>query len=138
MYIQIVPQLWMLVPKAERDLLAKQFELPRTGITEVIDQTVITDGYRAEDLINITLEKMVAFVGSEESFMRAWELTTMKAHSLLNPPTVFIGTQEELNKVTGVELKEVSNEENHDENIKQEFNPKVEEKENKKGKTKNV
>lgn len=87
MFTQIVPQLWMLVPKEERDYLAKAFNLPKTGITEIVDQTVVTDGYKAEDLVNITLEKMTAFIGSEETFMRAWELSVMKAHSELNPPT---------------------------------------------------
>lgn len=111
---QIVPQLWMLVPKEERDLLAEVFNLTRTGTTEIIDQTVVTDGYRDTDLLGITLQKMCEFVGSEESFMRAWELTQMKAHSILNPPQHFIGSAEQLKKLQeGAEfpLKEVSNEE---------------------------
>lgn len=102
MYTQIVPQLWMMIPRNERDLIAKEFNLPRTGVTEVINQDVVTDGYRAEDLKNITLEKMCAYIGSQESFMRAWELTVMKANAELNPPAVFIGTQEELNKIENV------------------------------------
>lgn len=115
MFTQIVPQLWMMLPKAERDLIAKKFDLKRTGMTEVINEDVVTDGYRMEDLKEITLEKMTAFIGSEESFMRAWELTVMKTRSLLNPPQVFIGTPVQLEELQSGAvlpvLKEVSNQE---------------------------
>lgn len=107
MFTVIVPQLWMMVPKKERDLIAKEFNLSKTGITEVVNEDVITDGYRAEDLAGITIEKMANFIGSEESYMRSWELTVMKAHSLLNPPEVFIGSPDELQEKL-MNLKEVS------------------------------
>lgn len=145
MFTVIMPHLWMMVPKEERDILIQQFGLVRTGITEVIDQQLITDGYSDKDLAGITLEKMTEFIGSEESFMRAWELTVMKARAIANPPTVFIGTQEQLNEKL-MDLKEVSNEEFEKltgEKIEgQHFDvelltPKVE-KEIKKGKNKNV
>ena len=93
MYTQILPQLWMLVPKAERDYIAEVFSLTRAGITEVKDQEVITDGYTANDLAGITLEKMTVFIGSEETFPRAWELTVAKAHSVINPPVGIIASK---------------------------------------------
>ncbi len=82
----IYPQMWLALPKAIRNLLAERFEIPRTGVTEIRDQDVVSDGYTGEDLQHITLEKMNAYIGSEETFGRAWEITIAKAHAELNPP----------------------------------------------------
>lgn len=79
-------QLWMLVPREERLRLAEVFELGKTGITEVRDQEVVTDGYNADDLSVITAERMASYVGSEESFPRLWELTVAKAKHEVHPP----------------------------------------------------
>ena len=78
--------LWMIQPQSVRNLLAKEFELSRTGYSEVRDQDLISDGFTASDLEGITSEKMEAYVGSHETFSRLWELTVMKAYSELNPP----------------------------------------------------
>ena len=75
----------MAVPKEKRIRLAEIFSIPQTGIKEIIDQTVKCDGYLNEDLQAITLEKMCEYIGSQEPFSRAWELTLMKVHSELNP-----------------------------------------------------
>jgi hypothetical protein len=89
MFTQIFPHLWMHLPREERLVLADHFKLVRTGITEVKDQTVITDGYTTADLSVITAEAMAEFVGSsvvDTSFTRLWEITCAKAHSIVNPP----------------------------------------------------
>lgn len=83
---RIIPPLWMQLEQSMRNYLAKEFELSRTGISEIKDQELISDGYCLEDLSTITAAKMTAFVGSEETFPRLWELTCMKARSVLNPP----------------------------------------------------
>lgn len=83
---KIPPQLWMLVDPEIRLRLVTVFELGKTGITEVRDQEVITDGYNADDLSVITSGRMAAYVGSEESFPRLWELSVAKARSEVNPP----------------------------------------------------
>lgn len=79
-------QLWMLLPREERNLLAERFDLKKSGITEVIDDRVISDGYNVDDLKGITSEKMVEYVGSEGSFPRLWEITVAKARYELMPP----------------------------------------------------
>ena len=65
---------------------AREFGLKRTGVTEIMNEQVVTDGYSNHDLIELTKENMSAWVGSDETFHRAWELTIAKAHSALNPP----------------------------------------------------
>lgn len=105
-FTQIPPQLWMLVPREERLRLAEVFELGKTGITEVRDQEVITDGYNADDLSVITSERMAEYVGSEESFPRLWELSVAKARSEVNPP---VGILESENG--GIVIKDIQKQE---------------------------
>lgn len=92
MYNNVLPQLWMMVPQAERQHLAEVFGLNRTGNSEIRNNEVISDGYSVDDLRAITAEKMSAYIGSEETFPRAWELTCAKARSVLNPPVMEIAT----------------------------------------------
>lgn len=88
MYNNIPSQLWMLLDKPVRAHLATVFEIPMTGVREIIDDRVISDGYSNTDLQSITLEKMIAYIGSEETFPRAWEMSCAKANSELNPEVV--------------------------------------------------
>lgn len=88
MFDRILPQMWLTLPKEQRDIIALAFNLPRSSITEVRDSTVISDGYNYEDLGGITTEKMNAYIGSEETFQRGWEITLSKVRAELNPPQV--------------------------------------------------
>ncbi len=92
---RVYQQYWIDLPKQVREHLAKAFSMNRTGITEIRDQTVISDGYSNTDLEAITSERMKAYVGesseSTVSFARLWELTLAKAHYELNPPVMTIG-----------------------------------------------
>jgi len=87
MYSSVPPQLWMQLDSKIRSELILSFNIKKTGITEIRDQTLISDGYSAEDLKAITLEKMNEYIGStEDSFPRAWEITCSKAKSIVFPP----------------------------------------------------
>lgn len=87
MYSNVPPQLWMQLDPKIRAELVSVFNIPRTGITEIRDQTLISDGYSIEDLKVITLEKMNEYIGSnEETVARAWEITCSKAKSAVYPP----------------------------------------------------
>lgn len=88
---RIVPQQWMLVPRVTREHLAHVFGVIKSGITEVHNETVVTDGRTIDDLAVITAPVMAEYVGSEESFGRLWELSVAKAHSELNPPVGMVG-----------------------------------------------
>lgn len=90
MYNNVPTQLWMLLDKDIRAHLVSVFGINKTGITEIRDQDIIADGYTNEDLKAITLEKMTAYIGSEETFPRAWEITCAKAKYDLNPPPMEI------------------------------------------------
>lgn len=83
---QIFPQVWIHLSKEVRAHLVKVFSLVRSGVTEVRDQEVISDGFTVDDLKQITLEKMNKYIGSVETFPRAWEITLSKVYSELNPP----------------------------------------------------
>lgn len=97
---RIVPQQWMLVSREIREHLAVIFHLGRSGITEVHNEQVVTDGRTNEDLSSITAASMAEYTGYgadyfekphpedqiAPSFGRLWELSVAKAHSELNPP----------------------------------------------------
>ncbi len=78
--------MWMSLSRETRNHLIKVFDLKKNGVTEVRDQEVITDGYTTDDLKAINLGGMCEYIGSEETFGRAWEITLAKVHSELNPP----------------------------------------------------
>ncbi len=89
---KIYSQHWIDLPQATRNHLVKVFNIPLTGITEIRDQTVVSDGHTNSDLQAITLEKMAAYVGSPAtlSFSRLWEITLSKIKYELNPPVLEI------------------------------------------------
>ena len=104
MYTNIPPQLWMLLDTKTRSWISKMFDLPRTGITEIRDSEVINDGHSLDDLRKITLEKMNEYIGSVETFPRAWELTCAKAKYELSPPPIEIKTT--VGEVINKEIKQ--------------------------------
>lgn len=87
---RIYPSVWLALPKDVRDRLVEVFSITRTGATEIRDQSVVSDGYTVEDLQCITLTAMSRYIGSDETFGRAWEITIAKAHSELHPPVAII------------------------------------------------
>lgn len=90
---KITPQHWMLLDKETRIHLAKHFNIPVSGVTEIRDQELITDGRTMADLEALSLQAMCEYVGSQETFGRAFELTIAKAHSELHPPVGEIRAQ---------------------------------------------
>lgn len=105
---RILPGQFMHVSKEIRDYLSQMWKLPRSGVTEIRDQDIISDGHTIEDLLAITHERMNEYIGSEESFARAWELTVAKAYSELHPPVGNIGSPIEDEPVSTIEVSEVT------------------------------
>lgn len=94
---KLYPQVWMAINKPERQYLAQQFSVQQSGISEVRDDTHISDGKTEADLAVFTKESMASFVGQEVadlSFMRLLELSVAKAYSDLNPPKYTIQSTE--------------------------------------------
>lgn len=87
----IYPQIWLSLPKETKEELIKVFGIQRTGVTEIVDQRVVSDGYTEKDLEVISLDKMNEYIGSHETFVRAWEITLAKIYSELHPPVGEIG-----------------------------------------------
>lgn len=101
---KVTPQHWMLLDKETRDYLAKKFDIKVSGVTEVVDQRVVTDGRTMIDLEALSREAMCAFVGSDETFARAFELTIAKAYSELHPPVgTIMGKEQQNSAVLSVE-----------------------------------
>lgn len=96
---RLLPAQFMHVSKEVRDYIAAMWKLDRSGVSEIRDQDVISDGHTYDDLGKITLELMCEYIGSEESFARAWELTCMRAYSELHPPVGIIDTTKEIREV---------------------------------------
>lgn len=103
---RILPQQFMHITKEVRDYIAAMWKLPQSGIIEVRDQYVISDGHTYEDLAVITLDKMCEYIGSRETFARAWEITCAKAYSELHPPGAVLGGKEESVKEVPLALSE--------------------------------
>lgn len=90
---KLYTQIWIDLPQETRNHLKKAFDIPRSGITEIRDQSVVSDGHTNTDLEAITADKMSAYVGSDTgvlSFSRLWEITLSKVKSELNPPVLYI------------------------------------------------
>lgn len=83
----LTQQQWMLLEIPVKQKLSSVFGVIKSGAAEIRDNYVVTDGYTQEDVKAITLEKMNAYIGSEEAtFLRAWEITLSKVNFELNPP----------------------------------------------------
>ena len=90
-----------------RDYVAQVFKVPRTGISEVRDQEVISDGHTYDDLKVITLDAMCDYIGSRETFARAWEITCAKAYSELYPPVGVVKSKQDIADEAEFEKKHV-------------------------------
>lgn len=101
MFNKVYTQHWLELSKETRTHLREVFNIPRTGITEVRDTTIVSDGTTNSDLESITSERMERYVGSKESYPRLWELTLAKVRYELNPPmdlsSLQASNKEELN-----------------------------------------
>lgn len=88
MFDKLYPQVWMSLPTEAKQVLIKYFGIKRTGMVEVFNSEVKSDGYTQQDLSVISVESMSSFIGAEEklSFHSAWELTLKKIEFILNPP----------------------------------------------------
>lgn len=75
----LYPIEWLKISQEARMALAKEFNIPRSGAADVIDNIVYSDGYTAEDLMHLTMEKMQKFTESDsESFIALLELSINK------------------------------------------------------------
>ena len=82
--MHISQQEWVKVPHEVRLELVQEFGLKRSGIIQVFNNTLMSDGYSYEDLAPLTVERMQLYVGTRETdYFKLWEATTNKANSLV-------------------------------------------------------
>lgn len=101
---KVYTQIWLDLPREIRDHLMKVFGIIKTGVAEVRDQTVVSDGVTNDDLSVISDAKMTEYVGSVEEFHKLWQLTVSKANYELHPPIDILD-------LADLGFKEVTNEE---------------------------
>lgn len=58
------PTVWLKLSQETRSKIAKEFQLNKSGHSEVVDNQVVSDGYSVFDLQGITLEKLKAFTNN--------------------------------------------------------------------------
>ena len=80
---RIYPNVWLESPRIVREQLAKDLHIPKTGMAEVIDQTVVSDGYSIDDLGVINVPLLVEYVGRKESFKELWLAAVRKASEIV-------------------------------------------------------
>lgn len=118
MFEKVYVQIWITLDKETREHLSKVFSIPTSGIAEIRDQTLVSDGKTNIDLQSITKEAMEAYVGSASDFTRLWELTLAKCRYELHPPVGEIKIPEG-SEIKGDEL-EVNNPQEEDVKTKKE------------------
>jgi hypothetical protein len=81
---------WMRLPRETRSKLSEMFGLERTGVSEIRDDEVISDGYSDDDLSNITKEKLIGItkLSDEFSFQSMWELLIAHINPVEIPETI--------------------------------------------------
>ena len=89
--------------------MCQMWKIEQSAASEVVDNVQVSDGHTFQDLFVITKELLCDYIGSEESFLRAWEIAVSKAIGELHPPEVMIGK-------AAVEDTEPTDEQNTDEN----------------------
>ena len=87
---RLTPGQFMLAPKEVRDYMGHMWKIPQTSASEVVDNVQVSDGHTYQDLAIITKELLCEYIGSDESFLRAWEISVSKAITELHPPEVVI------------------------------------------------
>jgi hypothetical protein len=98
---QIYQHQYINLTKEIREFLVKLFEIPRTGISEILNEQVISDGVCNEDLKAITEEKMIEYTGSHETFGKLWDLTITKVqYEIAFPPEVVLPELEDAIKAS--------------------------------------
>lgn len=103
---KIYTQIWLEQPRDIREHLVKIFNIPQTGIREIRDASVISDGYTNADLSVITMEVMEKYVGPCTDFNHAWKVSVSKAKFELHPPLFEIkptGIVEDIETPTKIE-----------------------------------
>lgn len=83
----VIPQ-WLALSQFQRQQLIANFGIPRSEGSNVVDNTVVSDGHTHEDLAHITIEKMQEFTGSKsDDFFTLFDetLDTLKKPEVPQP-----------------------------------------------------
>lgn len=83
---QVYSGMWVRLPHALKQKIVKQFNIPRTGASHVVDGVVQTDGHTDKDLSVLNVPNMQEFLGSKETdIFILWNILIKKLQAELNP-----------------------------------------------------
>ena len=63
---QIYVSQWLQVPTETRNKLIELFNLRKSGVTSVVNNVVISDGFTDLDLSDLTIDKLQKYLGSKD------------------------------------------------------------------------
>lgn len=109
MFDRVYQQHWISLPKEIREHLAVKLGVEKNGITEVRDETVISDGRTNNDLSVITQEKLEQYTWKKDlSFADLWNSAINQAEIELSPKLNEKPVEKEVEKEV---LEEIINDE---------------------------
>lgn len=88
MFERVYPQMWISLDKKIRLHLIKVFGIPVSGVNEVMNNTVVSDGVTVDDLKAISKEKMVEYVHQDGEYSKLFELCLLQVNKDLTPVDV--------------------------------------------------
>lgn len=102
--------MWIRLPHAVKQSIAKQFFISRTGASHVVDGVVQSDGHTDKDLSVLNVANMQAYLGSKDTdIFILWNSLIKKVQAELNPPKEIpkeVKPNVEMNiKIDGEEVK---------------------------------
>jgi hypothetical protein len=92
----LYPHQWLHLTFDVKYWLGKQLGFSAQGERHVIDNQLVEDGFRAEDLAVVTTSKLQEWLGSKEKdFDVLWEMAVNRAKQALEPPKLTMLAPEE-------------------------------------------
>lgn len=104
---KLYPHMWMTLPAEIKKVLIEEFKIKKTGVSEIFNEQVKSDGYTLDDLKVINIESMMKYVDTNTfyAFPYLWEMVLRKVDFILNP--VEKGQVEEKKSPSSVTTAEV-------------------------------
>ena len=101
--------MWMTLPAEIKKVLIEEFNIKKTGVTEIFNNEVRSDGYTLDDLKVINIESMMKYVDTNTfyAFPYLWEMVLRKVDFILNPAEPAVTEEEEKKSPSSATTAEV-------------------------------
>jgi len=75
---------WLVLPKETRTKLLYTLKLPKTGIPETLNNSIVCDGVTTKDLLSFNIGKMIEYLGVVENAPEGVELCDYLFNKVVN------------------------------------------------------